>query len=563
MRKGSALIRELIYFTLGGANENRLKIHRTMKSLIAVIIAFIFIAGNGFSQEKQRPNILMLVCEDMSPHLGCYGDSLVRTPNIDRLANEGVRYTRMFSTAGVCAPSRSTLITGMYQTSIGTHNMRTLGEASKPINLKSYSRVLPPEVKCYSEYMRAAGYYCTNNEKTDYQFEPPITAWDESSKKAHWKNRADKQQPFFSIFNFNVTHESQVWVRAKEPMEIDPSKVMVPPYYPNTPTVRNDIARFLSNVNEMDRQVGEIIKQLEEEGLLDKTIIVFYSDHGDGLPYVKREVTNRGIHVPFIIRYGDKHAAGTTDDDLHSFVDLSASMLSIAGIPVPIHMQGETFLGNAIPKNPRKYIFAARDRLDTEYDRVRSVRDKRFQYLRNYFPEKPYYMNVNYRKSQSMMVEMLKLKEEGKLSPIQMRWFLPKGVTEELYDLENDPFQLNNLAKSDKYKEKLQELSNVLINWISKVGDLGAMPEKEMVEAQWPRGIQPITEMPTLKKNALTYVLNCTTDGASIAYKIIDKDQKESTGWKLYTKPFAINIDQKVKSVATRIGFAQSAEVIF
>lgn len=144
MRKGSALIRELIYFTLDGANENRLKIHRTMKSLIAVIIAFIFIAGNGFSQEKQRPNILMLVCEDMSPHLGCYGDSLVRTPNIDRLANEGVKYTRMFSTAGVCAPSRSTLITGMYQTSIGTHNMRTLGDASKPINLKSYSRVLPP-----------------------------------------------------------------------------------------------------------------------------------------------------------------------------------------------------------------------------------------------------------------------------------------------------------------------------------------------------------------------------------------------------------------------------------
>jgi hypothetical protein len=172
-------------------------------------------------------------------------------------------------------------------------------------------------------------------------------------------------------------------------------------------------------------------------------------------------------------------------------------------------------------------------------------------------------MDVNYRKSQPMMVEILKLKEEGKLSPIQMRWFEPKGVTEELYDLENDPYQFNNLAKSDKYKEKLQELSNVLTNWISKVGDLGAIPEKEMVEAQWPGGVQPITSMPTVKKNAQEYTLTCNTVGASIAYKIIDKDKKESSGWKLYTKPFSVSAGQQVKALATRIGFAQSDEVVF
>jgi arylsulfatase A-like enzyme len=534
-----------------------------MKLLKISLIFSFCICVFAQAQDKLRPNILMLVCEDMSPHLGCYGDSLVKTPNIDRLAKEGIRYTRMFSTAGVCAPSRSTLITGMYQTSIGTHNMRTQGEASKPVNLKSYSRVLPENVKCYSEYLRAAGYYCTNNEKTDYQFEPPVTAWDESSKKAHWRNRPDKSQPFFSIFNFNVTHESQVWARSGEPLEVDPAKVSVPPYYPESPIVRNDVARFLSNVNEMDRQVGKIIKQLEEDGLLSSTTIIFYSDHGDGLPFVKREVTNRGIHVPFIVRNGNKAGAGTVDTVLHSFVDMAPSMLSLAGVVVPGYMQGQAFLGSQASKKARQYIFAGRDRLDTEYDRVRSVRDRRYQYLRNYFPEKPYYMNVKYRQQQPMMVEMLKLKTEGKLNDLQMRWFLPKGVTEELYDLENDPHQFNNLAKVPAYSSKLKELSEAMNNWISTVGDMGAVEESKMVEEQWPGGVQPVTAAPTLVFKNGKSTLNCSTAGASIAYKIFDKNSQEPARWQLYTGPFVKKDTQQVKAVAIRIGYTESEIFVF
>jgi arylsulfatase A-like enzyme len=534
-----------------------------MKLLTLSLIFSFFFCVFIEAQDKVRPNILMLVCEDMSPHLGCYGDSLVKTPNIDRLAKEGIRYTRMFSTAGVCAPSRSTLITGMYQTSIGTHNMRTLGEASKPVNLKSYSRVLPENVKCYSEYLRAAGYYCTNNEKTDYQFDPPITAWDESNKKAHWRNRPDKSQPFFSIFNFNVTHESQVWDRSDEPLEIDPSKVIVPPYYPESPIVRKDIARFLSNVNEMDRQVGKMLKQLEEDGLLSSTTIIFYSDHGDGLPYVKREVTNRGIHVPFIIRHGNKAGAGTTDTALHSFVDMAPSMLSLAGVVVPSYMQGQAFLGKQASKKERQYVFAGRDRLDTEYDRVRSVRDRRYQYLRNYFPEKPYYMNVKYRQQQPMMVEMLKLKSEGKLNDLQMRWFLPKGVTEELYDLENDPHQFNNLANNPAYHAKFNELKKAMNLWISKVGDIGEVEENKMVESQWPGGIQPITSSPIIDIKQNKYILKTATPGASIAYKIFEKNSQEPVSWKLYTGPFFKKYNEQVKAVAIRIGYAESEISVF
>ncbi len=534
-----------------------------MKLLKLSLVFSFFLCVLAEAQDKLRPNILMLVCEDMSPHLGCYGDSLVKTPNIDRLAKEGIRYTGMFSTAGVCAPSRSTLITGMYQTSIGTHNMRTLGEASKPTSIKSYSRVLPENVKCYTEYLRAAGYYCTNNEKTDYQFDPPVTAWDESSKKAHWRNRPDKSQPFFSIFNFNVTHESQVWARSGEPLEVDPAKVSVPPYYPESPIVRNDIARFLSNVNEMDRQVGDIIKQLEEDGLLNNTIVIFYSDHGDGLPFVKREVTNRGIHVPFIVRNGNKAGAGTTDTALHSFVDMAPSMLSLAGVVVPSYMQGQAFLGSQASKKGRQYIFSARDRLDTEYDRVRSVRDQRYQYLRNYFPEKPYYMNVKYRQQQPMMVEMLKLKTEGKLNEIQMRWFLPKQVTEELYDLEKDPHQFNNLAKEPAYSTKLKELNEAMNNWIASVGDLGAVEESKLIEDQWPGGVQPITEAPTMEIKQNKCTLKSSTLGASIAYKVFGKNSQEPSSWQLYTKPFIKKDDQQVKAMAIRIGFAESEVSVF
>ncbi|HYI76499.1 MAG TPA: sulfatase, partial [Chryseolinea sp.] len=403
-----------------------------------ILIAFTFCfsrAGNAqVLSKKSQPNILWITCEDMSPHLSSYGDLQVKTPNLDKLASEGIRYTNAFATAGVCAPSRSAIITGMYQQSIGTQHMRTgklsANKDAYPPNYVGYSAVVPGYVKCFPEYLRANGYYCTNNVKEDYQFEAPPTVWDESSNTAHWRNRKNSAQPFFAVFNLMVTHESQVWARAGEPLLVDPKNVEVPPYYPDVPEVRNDIARHLSNVMVMDQQAGEILKQLEEDGLSDNTIVFFFSDHGDGLPFVKREIYDRGTRVPLIIKFGKKYQSSkpfgakrnVVDDQLISLVDLAPSVLSLVGCPIPNYLQGKAFLG---PDKglPRSYVYAARDRMDSEYDRVRSIRSNQFLYLRNYMTEKPYYQNISYRLQQPMMKVILQMRDDKNLNEKQMLWF--------------------------------------------------------------------------------------------------------------------------------------------
>jgi arylsulfatase A-like enzyme len=516
-------------------------------------------------KKAPKPNILWITCEDMSPRLSAYGDSTVPTPNIDRLAREGVRYTNMYSISGVCAPSRSAIITGMYPTSIGSHNMRTLYNTLVP-DLPTYSVVPPPEVKCFSEYLRKEGYYCTNNDKTDYQFDPPISAWDESSKTAHWRNRKEGQ-PFFAIFNFTTTHESQVWTRKNEPLLFNPEKIKVPSFYPDNEIIRKDLTTFYNNIAFMDTQVGNVIKQLEEDGLLDNTIIFFYSDHGDGLPYAKREVYDRGLKVPFIIRYPNKKGAGTTENELHSFVDLAPTVLSLIGVNPPKHLQGQAFLGKYAVRTPRKYIYAARDRMDSEYDMVRAVRDKKFKYIKNYQPEKPFYQDIQFRLQQDMMKEILRLKDEGKLNEKQMMWFRPTKPVEELYDVENDPDEFNNLADNPLYKNKLEELRKAHLDWQAKYGDKGFIPEKELVAQMLPNGKQPITQNPTMtvKKNKLE--IRCATEGASIVYRIepeqadIQKIDSRYVGrWQVYTQPLKVNKGDKIFTIATRIGFKQSDE---
>ncbi len=512
------------------------------------------------AKPKPPPNILWITCEDMSFHLSCYGSKLVKTPNIDRLAAEGTRYTHVFTTAGVCAPSRSAIITGMYQQSIGTQHMRTLAASAAasdayPKGFKGYSAVLPEYVKCFPEYLRAAGYYCTNNSKEDYQFEAPPTAWDESSTKAHWRNRPDNSQPFFAIFNFTVTHESQVWSRAKEPLLVKPEDVEVPPYYPDTPEVRLDIARHLSNAMVMDQQAGKILEQLREDGLEENTIVFFYSDHGDGLPFVKREITQRGLRVPFIVKNPFDKQRNKVDNQMISFVDLAPTVLSLTGIPVPKYMQGQAFLGEQKAKAPRQYAFAARDRMDSEYDRVRSVHDGRFQYLRNYMPEKPYYQNIRYRLQQPSMQSILKLKEDGKLNETQMQWFRVNKPEEELYDCESDPHQFHNLAESPEYQAKLKELRKVYDQWIQKVGDRAEEPEMEMVSRWWGgKEGPPATEMPKMQVKSSKITLTCATKGASIGYK---KHWKDAV-WQVYSKPLNGAKSDSLYFVAHRIGYKRS-----
>lgn len=541
-----------------------------MKYFFACLVSIFWVATgfnvkNKLTQEPPpRPNILWITCEDMSFHLGCYGSKLAKTPHLDELAANGTRYTRAFTTAGVCAPSRSAIITGMYQQSIGTQNMRTLAASAAakdayPSGFKGYSAVVPEEVKCFSEYLREVGYYCTNNSKEDYQFVAPPTAWDESSNKAHWRNRPDKNQPFFAIFNFTITHESQVWVRAKEPLLVKPEEVEIPPYYPDTPEVRLDIARHLSNVMVMDQQAGNILQQLKEDGLEQNTIVFFFSDHGDGLPFVKREVLDRGLRVPFIIKNPFDNKRNVVDNQMISFVDLAPTMLSLANIPVPKYMQGQAFLGGQKAKNPRQFVFAARDRMDSEYERVRTVRDDRYRYVRNYMPEKPHYQNIGYRLQQPSMQSILRLKEQGKLNPTQMQWFRPTKTVEELYDCDKDPFEFNNLAENPAYQPQLTKLRKIYNDWIQKVGDTAQEPEMDMVKRWWGgKDEPPLTQTPQILPKSSKIALSCATKGASIGYK---KHWKEPS-WKVYTQPINITSGDSLYVIAHRIGYTKSNIVI-
>ncbi|UFH52974.1 sulfatase [Spirosoma sp. KNUC1025] len=551
-----------------------------MRNIVILVLllsglALSFIRRQPGQPQPDRPNILWITCEDMSPRLACYGDKEVKTPNLDQLAAEGIRYTHVYSTAGVCAPSRSAIITGMYQNSIGTQHMRTVQltpEASQYFKMKGYSAVIPEAVRCFPEYLRKAGYYCTNNDKQDYQFLPPVTVWDESSKNAHWRNRprpADgADTPFFSVFNLMITHESQLWTREKEPLLVRPEDVVIPAYYPDTKTVRHDIARHLSNVMRMDSIVGTIIKQLKDDGLYDNTLIFFYSDHGDALPFVKREVYDRGLRVPMIVRIPAKFRvkgskpAGSTDDQLISFVDLAPTVLSLANLPLPSYLQGRAFLGVHLAASPRKYIFAGRDRMDMPVDRVRAVGDGRYKYYRNFMPEKPFYQDVDYRLSIPMMREMIQLRDEGKLNARQMLWFRKTKPAEELCDTQADPDEFTNLIDKPAYTAKLQELRGQLDAWLKKVGDRSEVPETEMIRQMWNGADEPPkTADPVITTSGNGVSIQCPTRGASIGY-IRKRDSDSQNVWQVYGgEKLTLQPGDSLRVVAQRIGYLPSSEV--
>ncbi len=527
---------------------------------------------SGLIEKKETVenyNIIWLVAEDMSPHLAAYGDSTISTPNIDRLVREGIRFTNVTSTAAVCAPSRSTIITGVYQQTLGSHHMRT-GSADRALphlsELKPYEAVPDAAVRCFPEYLRAAGYYCTNNDKTDYQFNAPVTTWDESSKTAHWKNRP-AGKPFFAVFNFGVTHESQVFPTATYggvtsptavttlPFMGDTSKVKLPPFYPNTPTAKQVVAQNYSNIHHMDTQVGKLLKELEDAGELEKTIIFFYSDHGSGLPYFKRELYNRGVHVPLVVRFPGKKQAGTTNEELVSFVDLAPTVLSLAGQKAQPYMQGRVFLGEKKGQE-RAYNYTAGDRFDEYYDMQRGVRDKQYNYIRNYQPQKPNYKNLAYRRQNTLMLEWLKLDSAGKLNDVQKKWFRSTKPVEELYDYVKDPWELNNLATDPAYKGVLDRFRKAHNDFEVSAGDWGLVPEYQMVQLWWKGKDQPVTQMPVVTKNGKNLIVSSNTEGASIGYKT-----KKKNAWTVYTGPITLAPNDSLYVVAHRIGYKPSEAV--
>lgn len=536
-------------------------------------------------KEVKKPNILWITCEDISPTLSFYGDPTAKTPNLDALAKESLIFDNSFATTGVSAPSRSAIITGMLPTSIGTMHMRTgndvqawgkenyenpakdsqgnavLDLTGKPII--EYSAVIPENIKCFTEYLRAAGYYCTNNAKTDYQFAAPQSAWDENSGKAHWRN-APKGMPFFSVFNINDTHESKIWEHRNLPMTVDPKTVKLPPYYPDNEVVRNDVARHYSNVEMMDKKVGEIIEQLKKDGLYDNTIIFFYSDHGGPLPRQKREIFDSGLRTPLLIHFPSGENKGRTSQ-MVSYVDLAPTVLSLAEIKPPQYMDGKAFLGK-FKTSERKVIYGTSDRFDEFTDRIRAVRDQQFLYVKNYYKDLPKYKNVSYRFKIPMMLNILELKKENKLNEDQKYWFLPK-TSEELYDTSKDPYQLHNLAANPAYKNKLEELRQYCINQFEMKIDYGSVNEDALIEQMWPGKLQPTTSAVNISLQKGLLYLSCATKGASISYIEIpenstDKITKDSH-WKLYTEPFIPQKGMKVLTKASRIGFKESVVAIF
>ena len=423
-----------------------------------------------------KPNILWISAEDIGRHFGCYGDPNAITPNIDELASQGTRFTNAYTTAGVCAPCRSGIITGMYQNSIGTHHMRC--NASLPSWLKPFPMLL-----------REAGYYCTNNSKTDYQFSKPSVRdiWDQSGSRAHWKNREDGQ-PFFAVFNYTGCHESgiasegkykSVTANLKVNQRQDPQKIStLPPYYPDTPIVREDWKRNYELITAMDSWAGSLINEIKEAGLYEDTIIFFWSDHGVGLPRAKRWLYDSGTHVPLIVRIPG-HQVGKVDSQLVSSIDFGPTVLNLAGIDFPKEIQGRAFLGKNL-SSPRKYIFGARDRMDERYDIIRAVFDGRFRYIRNFEPLKPYYQFMNTPEKGATMREIRKAEKDSTLSAAGKLFSSETKPVEELYDLENDPHEINNLAGDPKYLTTVENLREVMSKWQSSIGDIGLIPEAEI-----------------------------------------------------------------------------------
>ncbi|MFC1551291.1 sulfatase-like hydrolase/transferase [Candidatus Latescibacterota bacterium] len=524
-------------------------------------------------EPKKRPNILWITCEDISPDLSCYGVPEVSTPNLDRLATQGALYSRAFAHAGVCAPARSGLITSMYPSSIGSNNMRTANGSGKfdfyPDTLPrfGYEVVPPPEVKCFTEYLRAEGYYCTNRTKTDYQFQPPITAWDRiipfNQGGADWRGR-EEGQPFFSVINFTNTHESQIRVPAGKKSDRDLASITLPPYYPDTPLVRNDYACYLDNIEAMDTMAQELLDWLEEDGLAEDTVVFFYGDHGRGLPRAKRWLYDSGTLVPLIIRWPGEIDPGTVNEELVSFIDFGATVLSIAGVEVPDYMQGEPFLGDQAAAS-REYVFGARDRMDTAYDNIRMVRDKRYKYLRNYMPEKTYAQEIAYMDMMPTMREMRRLNAEGKLKGPEKLFFRETKPLEELYDTVEDPHEINNLADSAEHRDILEKLRKVHEDWMIETGDKGHISEPDLVESMWPGGVQPVTAEPSFissvgPNDTLNIKLKCPTEGASIAYTT---DAGDDAHWKLYSRELNLSGPADLRVRAIRIGFKESPEATF
>ncbi len=462
--------------TPSGMGLGRRQFLRHCAGLAAAARLPVLCAGAETAADAPRPNILWLTGEDLGVELECYGAKEVWTPNLNRLCKEGVRFTHFYTTAPVCSSSRSAFMTGMYATTIGAHHHRShRGDGFK----------LPEGVRLLTEWLRDAGYYSANvvelppacgfrgTGKSDWNFAPDGKPFDTNrwaDLKAH--------QPFFAQVNFHETHR-----KFNGPKRADRAKVEIPPYYPDHPVTREDWALYLDAASELDRKTGLILAQLEADGLADSTMVVFFGDNGQAHVRGKQFVYEEGLHVPLIIRWPRKLPApaqlkpGTVDERLLCAIDLAPTMLALAGAAKPPKVQGRIFLGDR-PEPPRECVFGARDRCDETEFRLRTARDARYRYIRNFTPDRPFLQANAYKERSYPVWNLLKqLHAEGKLTPPQAALCAPTMPEEELYDLQDDPHEIRNLAASPQHADTLKRLRAALDEWLKESDDQGRVPE--------------------------------------------------------------------------------------
>ena len=558
-----------------------------------LLLACLCFTACGPAEKKRettsaKPNILLLVAEDLGPRIGAFGDKLAQTPNIDELANLGVRYANTFTTSGVCAPSRAALIMGLHQISFGAHHMRSWnGPQGK------YYPQPPRGLRAFPEILRAHGYFTFTDAKLDYQFSEtmagsgPFTLWDmEGATYLAWREAGD--QPFFGMINFLQTHESGVMrMDAKPysqthaasqqmrrrfnlvaPSQTDPADVELPPWYPDLPAVRADLARHYDNIAQMDKQVGEIMAALREDGLWHDTIVLWTTDHGDGLPRAKRELLDSGIHVPMILHVPEairqqrsllKHLEPGWDERLVSFVDLAPTLLQIAGLTPPERMHGTSFIAGALDKM-RDWVLASRDRIDQVPDRQRALRNKRYKYIRSWHPDLPGGHRLAYRDNLDMVRAWRAALETGELNPVQRRWFEPVGK-EQLYDLTADPFETRNLAASPAHATLLGQMRKTLEARLREIGDLGEVDEADLSRRFLHGGRDgkpPITPPPKIHIEGSMLRLSSEVD-ASIGFHVPGEHRLGKKVWRLYSGPIPA---AKIEAKAVRYGWKESKPIL-
>ena len=517
-----------------------------MKSYLFSIL--FFLSTCCFGQES--PNFLWLVCEDQSLFFSMYGDSNANTPNIDLLAKEATIYHSCYTPSPVCAPSRSSLITGMYPTTLGTQHMRAfkksaeINEINSHNSLPYYSPKPKKPVRFFTEDLRAKGYYCTNNSKEDYNMITSPLAWDESSQTAHWRNR-QMDQPFFSVFNFNITHESNIWKNSFNYSKKEIENIHVPDFFPENDAIKIDLLTNYKNIEKLDKQIGTIIDQLKADGLYENTIIFFFSDHGGPLPRYKRSIYETGLRVPMVVKWIDNNEIGN-NFQLVSFVDFAPTILDVAKIEREFAFEGVSFF----KKNQRDYIYAAADRFDSYTDMRRSIRGGNFKLIYNSDTAAPIYNPIRYRKKMKTMQVLDSLFTKQQLNTYFFNWFSKNKDRFELYNVAKDYFEQNNLINSAEHQEIFKELESQLLKWMYD-SDFGNMTESQMLNSMFTSSmIRPKLDVPRLIISELGFIIESNNLNASIGWR-----NKNETVWNVYRKNDLINPEDDFEVIVFQPGY--------